>query len=160
MTLLVQATVLQIVLGDDIRHRVKHELNVGGVGGAGEVSIDLLLSSPFVQVLKLALNVVRRFRVVVVAWKFREANFERRPSNLLLKQILLVQEEDDGGVHKPLVVAYGVKQLHALDHAVHLLVLGQDKIIARHGDHEDDGRHALEAVDPLFPLRSLATDVK
>ena len=38
--------------------------------------------------------------------------------NLLLKQILLVEEEDDGGVCEPLVVADGVKQLHALMHTV------------------------------------------
>jgi hypothetical protein len=30
----------------------------------------------------------------------------------LLKEILLVEEQDDGGRHKPLVVAYRVKQLH------------------------------------------------
>ena len=38
--------------------------------------------------------------------------------DLVLKQVLLVEEEDDGGVCKPLVVADGVKQLHALVHTV------------------------------------------
>ena len=38
--------------------------------------------------------------------------------DLLLKQVLLVEEEDDGGLCEPLVVADGVKQLHALVHAV------------------------------------------
>jgi hypothetical protein len=30
---------------------------------------------------------------------------------------LLVEEEDDGGVHEPLVVADRVEQLHALHHS-------------------------------------------
>lgn len=38
--------------------------------------------------------------------------------DLLLEQILLVEEEDDGRVREPLVVADAVKQLHALVHAV------------------------------------------
>lgn len=38
--------------------------------------------------------------------------------NLLPKQVLLVQEEDDGRLCEPLVVADAVEQLHALVHAV------------------------------------------
>ena len=47
-----------------------------------------------------------------------EADGERAVGDLLLKQVLLVEEEDDGGLREPLVVADGVKQLHALVHAV------------------------------------------
>ena len=36
--------------------------------------------------------------------------------DLVLKQVLLVQEEDDGGVNEPLVVADGVEEFHALHH--------------------------------------------
>ena len=43
---------------------------------------------------------------------------------------------------------------------VHLLVLGQDEVVAGEGHAEDDGRHALEAVDPLLPLGPLAAHVK
>ena len=38
--------------------------------------------------------------------------------DFLLKQVLLVEEQDDGGLGEPLVVADGVEQLHALMHAV------------------------------------------
>ena len=47
-----------------------------------------------------------------------EANGEGTSADLLLKQVLLVEEEDDGRVCEPFVVADGVKQLHALVHAV------------------------------------------
>ena len=36
----------------------------------------------------------------------------------------------------------------------------QDLVVLGHGDAEDDGRHVLEAVDPLLALRSLASDVE
>ena len=38
--------------------------------------------------------------------------------NLLLKQVLLIEEQDDGGLCEPLVVADGVKEFHALVHSV------------------------------------------
>jgi hypothetical protein len=43
---------------------------------------------------------------------------------------------------------------------VHLLVLCQDQVIAGESHAEDDGGDALEAVDPLLPLRPLAAHVK
>ena len=55
-------------------------------------------------------------RLSRLTWVLREADWERRLSDLLLEEILLVEEEDDGGVHEPLVVADGVEQFHALVH--------------------------------------------
>lgn len=49
---------------------------------------------------------------------FREADAERRLLDLLCKQILLVEEEDDGSVNEELVVADGVKQHQGLVHAI------------------------------------------
>ena len=40
------------------------------------------------------------------------------------------------------------------------LVLVEDLVVLGHGDAEDDGRHVLEAVDPLLPLRPLTPHVK
>lgn len=51
-------------------------------------------------------------------WVLRKADGERTARDLLLKQILLVEEEDDGGLGEPLVVADGVEQFHAFMHAV------------------------------------------
>ena len=36
----------------------------------------------------------------------------------------------------------------------------QDLVIATESYAEDDGRHVLEAVDPLLPLRPLAAHIK
>ena len=92
-----------------------------------------------------------------VLWK---TDGERTVPDLLREEVLLVEEEDDGGVDEPLVVADGVEELHALHHAVHLLVLGEHEVVAAERHAEDDGRHALEAVDPLLPLRPLTADVE
>lgn len=48
----------------------------------------------------------------------READGQRAVSNLLLKQVLLVEEQDDGRLCEPLVVADWVKELHAFMHPV------------------------------------------
>ena len=54
----------------------------------------------------------------IVTCIFRETNCKWRLLDLLLKQVLLVEEEDDGGVSEPLVVADGIEQLETLLHAV------------------------------------------
>ena len=92
-----------------------------------------------------------------VLWK---TDGERTVPDLLGEEVFLVEEEDDGGVDEPLVVADRVEELHALHHAVHLLVLGEHEVVAAERHAEDDGRHALEAVDPLLPLRPLTADVE
>ena len=54
--------------------------------------------------------------VTRLTWVLREADWQRWLSNLLLEEILLVQEEDYRGVDKPLIVANGIEQFHALVH--------------------------------------------
>lgn len=48
----------------------------------------------------------------------READGQRAVDNLLLKQVLLVEEQNDGRLCEPLVIADRVKELHALMHPV------------------------------------------
>ena len=53
-------------------------------------------------------------------------------------------------INPPFVVTDRVEELHGLHHSVHLFVLGQNQVVAGQRDAEDDGSHALEAVDPLL----------
>ena len=53
--------------------------------------------------------------LTLVLW---EADGEGGFPYFFLEEILLVEEEDDGCVCEPLVVADGVEQLHALHHTV------------------------------------------
>ena len=47
-----------------------------------------------------------------------EANGERGLGDFILEKVLLVEEEDDGGVGEPSVVANVLKQLQALLHSI------------------------------------------
>jgi hypothetical protein len=67
-------------------------------------------------------------------WVFREAYRERRLLDFVLKEILLVQEEDDGSVCEPFVVANGIKQLQTLVHSV-LLRWGENEIRTMKNTH-------------------------
>ena len=79
--------------------------------------------------------------------------------NFLGKDILLVEEEHDGGIGKGSVVAHRAEQLQRLDHAVGPLGLGEGLVVLRKGGDEDDGVDLVEAVDPLAPLGPLPSDV-
>ena len=48
----------------------------------------------------------------------RKTEGEWRSEDLLLEEILLVEEQDDGGVAEPLVVAYRVEQFEGLLHSI------------------------------------------
>jgi len=152
--------VFEVVLYDDVRDGVEDEPNVVGVGCAREMGVHLLLVLALVEVLELHLNVGRRVLVRVRAFVLWKTDGERTVPDLLGEEVFLVEEEDNGGVDEPLVVADRVEELHALHHAVHLLVLGEHEVEPAERHAEDDGRHALEAVDPLLPLRPLTADVE
>lgn len=60
-----EPAVLQVVLDDDVSDCVENELHVLGVGGTGEVRVNLLGFLLLVQVLKLGADVLGGFVVVV-----------------------------------------------------------------------------------------------
>lgn len=80
--------------------------------------------------------------------------------HLLLKQVLLVQEQDHAGVLEPPTVADLVEQVQRLVHAVLARLLVQHLVVLGDGSHKDDRCDIVKAVDPLFALVALATDVK
>lgn len=55
---------------------------------------------------------------VKITCVLRKADCEWGLGNLVLKKILLVQEQDDGGIHEPFVVADGIKKADAFCHAI------------------------------------------
>lgn len=113
---LAQPNVLEIVLDDHVRHRVKHKLDVAGVSGASEVRVDFLGLLVAVEVLKLPLHVHGRLLVGVLPLVVSEADGQRNTLDLLGKQVLLVEEEDERGIGEPVVVADGIEQTQALRH--------------------------------------------
>lgn len=101
---LVEATASQVVGDDDVRDGVKHKLDVLRVCGAGHVAVDLL-GRRLVLRLELGLDVGRSLAILLGSCILSEADCEGRSQDLLLEEILLVEEKDDGGVSEPLVVA-------------------------------------------------------
>lgn len=98
-----------------------------------------------------------------------------------VKQTRLVEEEDDGRPHEPPRVADRVEEDEGLLHSVdrlcrakgrstrileysrdrgRLTILVEHLVVFGNGDEEDDGRNVLEAVDPLFALRALSSNIE
>ena len=73
---LVESTSPQVVGDDDIRDSVEDELDVVGVGGAGDVRVDLLVGG-LVLALVLSLDVSHRLRERVWAYKRAEMKGKR-----------------------------------------------------------------------------------
>lgn len=67
-----EPAVLQVVFDDDVSDGIKDKLHVLGVGGTGEVCVDLLGVLPLVQVLELALDVAGGLVILVGTWGGRD----------------------------------------------------------------------------------------
>lgn len=135
------------------------EADLGGVGCACEVGIDLL-RLVLVQADKAVQDVVACFRVVIATFVIWEVVLHWRDWKLLLEAINLVEEENYGGLDEPSGVADGVEQGECLLHTVDSLVLEEELIVLGDGDEEENSGDVLEAVNPLLTLRALSTDVK
>lgn len=91
----VESTPPQVVGDDDICDSVEHELDVVGVGGAGDVSVDLLVGR-LVLALVLSLDVRHRLRESVGAcrrgrgeeWVKASPSIPRVPANPVLGMLL------------------------------------------------------------------------
>mmetsp|Transcript_16373 Transcript_16373/g.26855 ORF Transcript_16373/g.26855 Transcript_16373/m.26855 type:complete len:342 (+) Transcript_16373:165-1190(+) len=153
----------EVVLGktlahDDIFDGVKYKTDVLSVRGTGHVHVDDLALGA-IQRDKLVLEVLDTLLVVASTTVVVKAALHVDAFDLLFKEIAFVEEEDDGGVAKPLAVANLVKERDGLVHAVDALVLVELHVVLTESDAEDERRDVLEAVDPLLALVSLASDV-
>ena len=119
-----------------------------------------LLSRGLVLGYKLSLYVFGGGVKLIGPRVFGKTNSQQAAFDLLLEQILLVQEQYDGRVDKPLVIADRVEEPQALMHAIRGFVLVEHLVVFAQRHTEYDGGHVLEAVNPLFTLRPLASHVK
>ena len=80
--------------------------------------------------------------------------------DLLDEQIVLVEEENDRNVVQVAVDPDLTERLQGLAQAIDLAVLAQRHVERADVDHVDDGRHLVEALDPLAALVSLTAHVE
>lgn len=64
-----QTTVLKVLFDDNVRHGVKHDLDVLRVCGTGQMRVDLFHSLLHVKLLKLLLDISAGIIVRVWTWK-------------------------------------------------------------------------------------------
>jgi hypothetical protein len=135
------------------------ESNLGGVGGASEMCVDLF-GFVLVQAHESIENIVARSLVVIPSLVIGKIVLHGAHWELLLESINLIQEQDDGGLDKPSGVANRVEKGQGLLHTVYSLVFEKQLIVLGNGDQEENGGDILEAVNPLFSFRTLSSDIK
>lgn len=140
-------------------HCSHDESDLGSIGGAGEVSVNLLLLG-LVQGNETVEDVIASRSIVGTALVVGEVVLHRADRKLLLETIDLVQEENDRGLDEPPGVADRVEQGQGFLHTVDCFVFEEQLVILGDGDEEQNGSNVLEAVNPLLSLGSLATNVK
>lgn len=96
-----EAIVLQVVLDDHVGDGIKLELRILGVSGACDMSAALLGVLVLVQVLRVTLDVAGCLVILVGPCVVRNTDCQGAVCDLL-EEVLLVEEEDDGHVCKPL----------------------------------------------------------
>lgn len=119
----------------------------------------------------------------------RETDCQRTLANLLFEQIFFVQEQDDGCVREPFIIANGIEQFQRFLHTILFffcewtkweselvdavggrdnisrqtyrgLVLVQYLIVFGHGYAEDDCCDIFETMNPLLSFGSLTADIE
>ena len=154
-----QHNIFQVLLQDGVLHSVKHEADVLGVYGGGEVVEEWLTAIPPLPVETLdqvALDVLQPVGVALEVW---EVLLDADSLYFLHQEVHLVEEQDDGDVEEELVVNDGLKDVHGFHQAVGAPVLHEDLVVLTGRDHEQDRRDPVEALEPLLALRPLAAHI-
>ena len=99
------------------------------------------------------------FSHLLNVFKLREVVVNITVMHFLHKEVDLVEEEDDGDPLEYSVVDDGVEDVPGLLDPVRPPVLQQHLVVLGGGGHEEDAGHRLETLEPLLPLRPLATNV-
>ena len=97
-----------------------------------------------------------------IVHKFGEVVLEVGPSRLdfILQQVLLVEEQDHRYGSQPSVVPDRSEEVKGLTQSVLRVVFSQDHVVGGGSRHKDDGGDIVEALNPLAPLISLASNVE
>lgn len=79
--------------------------------------------------------------------------------NLFLKEVILVEEDDDRDATEAPVVDNGLEDIQRLNQSVCHPVLQDCLVVSAGGHKEEHCSHIIETVKPFLPLRSLASDI-
>ena len=90
----------------------------------------------------------------------RESHAYALDANFLLKEVLLVEEDDEGHFREKLVVDNVLEKVKTFVHPIDAPVLYQHLVVFRHGHHEQHAVHVVENVDPFFALRTLSANIE
>lgn len=154
-----QATITKVLLDNDIIDSRHDKPYLGGIGGAGEVGINLL-RLVLVQGNESVQDIVAGRGIIRSTFIIREIVLHRGDREFLLKPVDLVQKQDDRGLDKPSGVADRVKECESFLHSVDGFVFEEQLIVLGDGNEEKDGGDVLKAVDPFLPLGSLTSDIE
>jgi len=136
-------------LDDNVIDGGHNEADLGGVGGASEMRVDLL-RLVLVQADESVQDVVASQSVILTALVIREVVLHWAGWELLLETIDLVQEQNYRGLDEPSGIADRIEKRKSLLHTIDSLILEQKLIVLGDGKEEKDGGDILEAVDPLL----------
>lgn len=136
-------------MDDNVIDGGHHEADLGGVGGASEMGVDLL-RLVLVQADESVQDVVAGQSVILASLVIREVVLHWAGWQLLLETIDFVQEQNYRGLDEPSGITDGIEKRESLLHAVDSLVLEQKLIVLGDGNKEEDGCDVLEAMDPLL----------
>ena len=171
----------QVVLQNNILGSIEHNLDVGGVCGASHVVVNLLvellvssqeelqekvpgrlISGLEAGVAKLCLGCSNLYKWTLeslVAFLASAVHAHWNGLEFFTEEVVLVEEENHARILKVLEVAHLVKEEDSFVHAVHLVVLIQELVVLGYRNNENDSSNRIEAVNPLFSLVALATNI-
>jgi hypothetical protein len=145
-----------------VLHSFENDLDVVGVGRTGKVRVNIfgLVGKRVADIAKFLTDKFGSVLVTVVALVLGEGGLQGGATGqLVLEQILLVQEQDHGGLGEPLGNADLVEQLQRFVHSVSFAIFVEGQIEARQGYDKKYGGNILEAIHPLLSLGTLASYV-
>jgi len=155
-----QSALLQGSLDDNVLDCIEDCLDVSLIRGARDVCVDGSSSDGVLTVEKANHKLCRLLEVSFRALVLREVLLHRNLLQLLLEQIPLVQEENEGCLCKPTRAENVLEDLDSLLHPVDTIILEETQIIIAQRRNEQHCRDVFETVNPFLSFVSLTTDIK